>query len=72
MRVQKFRHDKRELLEFDRLRHIRVEAGFHAFSVDVAQYIGRESDDGMATVSVLLFPASDLFAGLVAVFVRHV
>lgn len=69
--VQKSCHDERELLELYRLRHVRVESCFHALGVDVAEYVRREGDDGVAAVAVFLFPSSDFFASLIAVFVWH-
>jgi len=71
-RIQELGHDQGELFEVDRLGNIRVEARFYALGVDIAKHVGRESNDGDPLVSVLLLPAADLFAGLVAVFVGHV
>ena len=69
--VQEFGHDQGEFFECDRFRDVRVEACVYALGVYVAQHVGRESDNGVSLVSVFLFPSADLFAGLVAVFVRH-
>lgn len=71
-RIQKLGHDERKLLEFYRLRNIRVEAGVDALCVDVPEDICRKCNDGVSSVSVFLFPSTDLLAGLVAVFVGHV
>jgi hypothetical protein len=70
-RVQEFRHDEAELLELDGLRHVRVEAGFDALRVHVAEDVGGKRDYWDTAVSVFLFPTADFFAGLVAVFIRH-
>lgn len=69
--IQEFRHNQRELFKLYWLRYVRVEACFHAFCVDIAEHVGRESDDGLAAVAMLLLPPPDLLARLVAVFVRH-
>lgn len=70
--IHKLRHDERELFEGDRFRNVRVEAGFDALRVYITENIGRESNDRMAAVAMLLLPASDLFAGLIAIFIWHV
>lgn len=71
-RVQESCHYERELFELDRLRHVRIEAGFYALGVNVTEHVRREGNDGMAAVTVLLLPSSDLLASLIAIFVRHV
>lgn len=70
--VQEFRHDDGELFELNGLRHIRIEARFRAFGINVAENVRGKGNDGNTSVSVLLLPFSYLFACLVAVFVRHV
>jgi hypothetical protein len=69
--IQEFGHDQRELFELNWFRHVRIEACVDTFRVNVAQYVGREGNDGLATISVFLLPPPDLFAGLVAVLVWH-
>jgi hypothetical protein len=70
-RIQKLCHDDRELFELNGLRDVGVEACLRTFGVDIAKNIGRQGNDGYTSVSVFLFPASNLFACLVSVFVRH-
>ena len=61
-----------ELLEIDGLGEVAVEAGVDALLVDVAQDVGGERDDWLVGLLGTLFPSAQLFARLVAVFVRHV
>lgn len=61
-----------ELFEVDGLGEVAVEAGVDALLVDVAEDVGGERDDGLVGLLGFLFPAAQLFAGLVAVFVGHV
>jgi hypothetical protein len=70
-RIQEFGHDKGQLFELDGLRDVRVEARFHAFRVDVTEDVGRKCNDGYAAVTMFLLPASNFFARLIAVLVRH-
>ena len=71
-RIYEFGHDEREFLESNWLRDVRVEASLDALCVDIAKNVGGKSDDRVPAMPVLLFPTSDLFAGLIAIFVRHV
>jgi len=70
-RIQKFCHNQGELFELNWLCDIGVEASLNALGVHIAKDVGRKSDDRMTTITVLLFPLSNLFTGLVPVFVGH-
>ena len=70
--IQVLQHDHAEFFEIDRLGDIGVEASRSTLVVDIAQDVGRKSDDWHDFVLVLLLPPADLPAGLIAVFVRHV
>lgn len=71
-RIYEFRHDKRQFFKSDGFGDVRIEARLDAFRIDVAEDVCGECDDRVAPMAVLLFPASDLFAGLVAIFIWHV
>lgn len=67
------RHQHRaELFEVDRLGDVAVETGVDTLLVDVAEDVGGKGDDGLMRLLGSFFPAAELFARLVAVFVRHV
>jgi hypothetical protein len=71
-RIYEFGHDEREFLESDWLRDVGIEASLDALCVDIAENVGGKSNDRVPAVPVFLLPTSDLFAGLIAIFVRHV
>lgn len=70
--IEEVDHDVFELLELDRFRDIRVETDFGALGIDVAEDVGRESDDGEGRVRIRPFPFADFATGLIAVFIGHV
>jgi hypothetical protein len=45
--------------------------GSTGFRVDVTEDVGRKCNDGYAAVTMFLLPASNFFARLIAVLVRH-
>lgn len=71
-RIEEAGHDCRQLLEVDWFGDVGVEARLNAFRVYVAENVGREGDDREMLEFVLALPLADVFAGLIAIFIRHV
>ena len=71
-RVQERKHDIAEFFKVNRLGHVIVETCVSTFSVDVAENVGRECDDGEVELFLLFLPLPDLPTGLVSILVWHV
>jgi hypothetical protein len=70
-RIQSLDEHVTQLTEIDRLSDIAVEPGLDALGIHIAEDVGRQSDNRQMPMMRGPFPATDLFAGLVAVFDWH-
>lgn len=71
-RIHKCHQNRAEFFEIHRFRHVRVETRLDTFFIHIPQDVGREGDDGEVGSLVVPLPLSNLLAGLIAVFIRHV
>jgi hypothetical protein len=70
--IQKLIHLHTQLLKINRLSNVTIKPRLHALGIHISKNVGTERDDGEVLVFVLAFPAADVLASLVAVFVGHV
>jgi len=71
-RVHERHQHRAEFFEIDRLGEVAIEAGVNTLLVDISEDVGRERNDGLMRLFGALLPPAELFAGLVAILVRHV
>lgn len=69
--VEQLHHHLTELVVFDRLRDVVVEASVGGIVDLVYHRIGGERHNGDLGEVVVILPGSDLLAGLIPVFNRH-